>query len=128
MQRKLTAKGWDIQQINLALDELASDNLQDDARYIATYIHSRSEAGYGPRRILAELANRGIKNVPAELADENSAEWLAVLTRVWRKKFKGQAPPDLKIKVKQIRFLIYRGFAPEQVNALCSGGVYEINE
>ena len=115
LQRKLTAKGWSVAEVGIVLDELAAERLQDDSRFVGAYSRYRSEAGYGPRRILAELAERGIKEVPAELADENSACWLEALQRVWQKKFNGQAPRDLATKAKQARFLIYRGFTPEQV-------------
>src|ERR1700730_9610989 len=103
-------------QIDSVLDELAADHLQDDTRFLETYIRYRREAGYGPRRILTELAERGVKEIPDELAKENSTEWLTALERVWQKKFGHQRPLDLKIKAKQTRFLIYRGFAPEQVH------------
>lgn len=115
LQRKLASKGWDKQQIDAVLCELAADDLQNDERFLSGYIRYRRAAGYGPRRILAELAERGIHEAPEELLDENTAEWQATLGQVWRKKFKSELPRDLKTKAKQTRFLIYRGFSPEQV-------------
>ncbi len=98
------------------LQELSADKLQSDERFLNGYIRYRSEAGYGPRRIAAELAERGIREIPAEVVNENSEEWMKVLERVWRKKFNHRNLRDIKEeRAKQIRFLIYRGFTPEQV-------------
>lgn len=116
LQRKLISKGWDSEQVRQVLDELAAENLQDDDRFMSAYIRYRSEAGYGPRRIMAELAERGIKEVTPDLTDANSPEWLAVLKRAWQKKFNNEFPKDFKTKAKQMRFLIYRGFTPDQAD------------
>jgi regulatory protein len=118
---KLHHKGWATEAINAVIDELAQERLQDDQRFLAAYIRYRREAGFGPRRIAAELAQRGISQTPVELAEENTESWLTVLDKVWRKKFGGQLPRDLKARVRQARFLIYRGFAPEQVHEFLKG-------
>ena len=77
------------------LEELSADKLQSDERFLNGYIRYRSEAGYGPRRIAAELAERGIREIPAELVNENSEEWMKVLERVWQKKFNRQKPAKI---------------------------------
>lgn len=116
LQRKLVGKGWDVEEVTRIIDELAAAELQSDARFLEAYIRYRAEAGYGPRRILFELAERGISDVPAELVDENSPECWMRLQRVWEKKFNHAIPQDLKTKAKQIRFLEFRGFSPAQVH------------
>lgn len=117
------------------LEELSADKLQSDERFLRGYIRYRSEAGYGPRRIAAELAERGIREVSAEVVNENDEEWMKVLERVWQKKFNRQNPQntgvptegnsfsarDIKARAQQIRFLIYRGFTPEQVHIFMGG-------
>lgn len=120
---KLKAKGWDEAEIHPVLDKLAADKLQDDERFTAAYIRHRSEAGYGPRRIAVELAERGIKLIPTSLLDENSSQWLELLKQVWQKKF-NHVPSDLKTKAKQINFLLYRGFNLNQVNDFFKGRSY----
>jgi SOS response regulatory protein OraA/RecX len=46
---------------------------------------------------------------------------MKVLERVWQKKFNRQKPRDIKDRTRQIRFLIYRGFTPEQVHLFMGG-------
>jgi len=116
LQNKLIKKGWNKSQIEPVLDELSQDGLQSDTRFIESYIRYRRQAGYGPRRIAMELAERGIKETPPDLENENQEEWLALLNQAWQKKFNNQKPKDIKAKAKQSRFLIYRGFSPQQVH------------
>jgi regulatory protein len=118
LRTKLIAKGWNKEQIEPVLEDLAKNKLQDDDRYISMYVRHRIEAGYGPRRISAELIKNGIKEIPEELINESSHEWSARLKIVWQKKFKNKVPRDDKTKFQQIRFLLYRGFTPEQVSIL----------
>ncbi len=127
LQRKLSSKGWDIDQINTVIAELTAEQLQSDDRFIAGFIRNRIEAGYGPRLIQQELSRRGIKDIPDSLARENDMEWMTVLRRSWQKKFAGQFANDLKGRAVQIRFLLNRGFAPEQVYKFCRG-LYEKDE
>jgi regulatory protein len=115
LKRKLLKKNVDAEQVESVLDELSADQLQSDERFLNSYIHYRSESGYGPRRIAAELAERGIRQISPLLMNENDAAWKAKLETVWRKKFNREQPRDAKAKAQQIRFLIYRGFNPEQV-------------
>jgi regulatory protein len=114
LQRRLAAKGWSVEQISEVLDELAEAQLQSDTRFLEMYIRHRRAAGYGPRRIIVELTERGVTAAADALVNSNNAEWLEIMQRVWQKKF-NQIPTDLKAKAQQIRFLIYRGFTPEQV-------------
>ena len=116
LQRKLMRKGWEAAPISAVLSDLAAEQLQSDERFLASYIRYRGSAGYGPRRILAELAERGIKEISEQMAHENSEYWLDALKKTWQKKFRGQRPQDLKTRVLQARFLVYRGFTPEQVH------------
>ena len=121
LRRKLAAKGWDTEQVSAVLEELSADKCQSDERFLNGYIRYRSGAGYGPRRIAAELAERGIREIPAEVINENSEEWMKVLERVWQKKFNRQNPRDIEERARQIRFLIYRGFTPEQAHEFMGG-------
>lgn len=116
LQRKLMDKGWELEQIRAVMEELTVKGLQSDERFVSALIHSRTTAGYGPRRILLELKAKGITQIPDGLLDENDNNWLKILDRVWRKKFANTAGDDLKSKVKQTRFLLQRGFSPGQIS------------
>jgi len=90
------------------LDALATDGLQDDARFAESYVRARGARGYGPRRIAAELRERGLVAAVIERALAE-CDWAAQARAAQRKKF-GSAPSTPAERARQIRFLDYRGF------------------
>ena len=74
--------------------------------------------GQGPIRIRAELKKRGVS---AELVQlhvyDAGQDWHALACEVRGKKFGDAIPAEFKEKAKQMRFLEYRGFDIEQINA-----------
>lgn len=118
LQNKLIRRGVEAAQVETVLQELIAEQLLSDDRFRDSYIHYRRKAGFGPRRIKAELSERGVisslaSNMEGEFDDTDS--WGDLLEQVWQKKFKGQKPQDIKTKAKQIRFLVNRGFTLGQV-------------
>ena len=82
-------------------------------------MHHRISRGYGPTRIRQELQERGITNELVETTFEIMDEdWIENLKAVREKKFGEALPNDYKEKMKQSRFLQYRGFTSEQINRL----------
>ncbi len=110
LQNKLIRRGVEAAQVETVLQELIAEQLLSDDRFRDSYIHYRRKTGFGPRRIQAELSERG---VISRFDDTDS--WGDLLEQVWQKKFKGQKPQDIKTKAKQIRFLVNRGFTLGQV-------------
>lgn len=119
LRRKLLNKGHDAQIITDTLVKLAQEGLLNTARFIESYVHTRRSKGYGPLRIQAELQARGItQDLIDQALDMSDNAWFSEATRLWQKRFKGDLPRDLKMRVKQMRFLQYRGFTPEQINSI----------
>jgi regulatory protein len=119
LRRKLLGKGYAAEYVDLTLDELARQQLQSDQRYTEQYVSQRRARGYGPRRIQAELRERGI--APAVLEawlDERDPAWWDQLQAVAAARFGSAPPADQRDLAKRIRFLEYRGFAPEQIRRL----------
>ena len=109
---RLTARGYADDLINDILSELNRENLQSDTRFTESYLRMRVSRGFGPRRIQAELRERGIaEELICEFIDENDAMWPTVAQRVLKKKFGEDEPADFKARAKQLRFLQYRGFS-----------------
>lgn len=104
-----------IQQV---LKSLHEQNLQSDERFAEVYITYRSERGYGPIRIEAELRERGVaaEIIHASLAD-SAIDLLALADKVRRKRFGADFPKDYMQRAKQMHFLQYRGFTGEQIKA-----------
>ncbi len=55
----------------------------------------------------------------------NEAFWQKALLRVWQKKYHGQVAEDERNYARQLRFLMQRGFAPEQIHRLLRSGASE---
>lgn len=119
---KLLKRGFREDSVESALTRLSDENLQSDERYTEVYIRQRSEKGYGPQRIKAELRERGIDDglIAAQFRRaemEGEADWVELATGAYRKKYGGRPIADMKERAKRIRFLQYRGFDHEQIAA-----------
>jgi regulatory protein len=119
---KLIGKGFDPDVVEKAIARLADEGLQSDKRFADNFAQSRINQGKGPVRIRIELAQRGIDDAAVEIAlDGLSADWHGLAREIREKKFGPARPADFKDKARQMRFLQYRGFEPEQVQAAMSG-------
>jgi regulatory protein len=68
-----------------------------------------------------ELQAKGLPvEAIAEAVQEMRSTELERAREVWRKKF-GEPPNDQAARVKQVRFLVSRGFAPEVVKRVVAG-------
>ncbi len=116
LRQKLLAKDLDADEVDQALDRLADQGLQSDQRFSENYTHHRRQNGYGARRIEQELAQKGVDHAMiADALATYEGGWREVLQMVWQRKF-GQLPGrDVKRFNQQYRFLINRGFYPEQI-------------
>ena len=119
LRQKLKQRDFDIDTIEAAIGQLQYDNLQNDSRFVESFINHRVNAGFGPIKIKHELRQKGIDT-------ERIEEYLSVLKVEWEslmsaqriKKYGRQIPGDYKEKMKQARFLQNRGFSPESVMRL----------
>ena len=115
---KLAKAGFERDAATEALDSLAADGLQSDTRFVENFVQSRVNQGKGPVRIRADLGQRGVRGESVELALEAmSVDWRELARDVRQKKFGNTAPGDFKERARQMRFLQYRGFEPDQIQA-----------
>jgi len=119
---KLAAKGGDPETVATVIVRLIDERLQSDARYTEAYLRQRSEKGYGPMRIRAELRERGIDDglIAQEFRRAEAAgevDWFEVAAVAHAKKYGGRGIEDMKDRAKRTRFLQYRGFGHEQIAA-----------
>lgn len=108
-------------QIDRVLDKLAEQSYLSDARFAEAYLRHRSARGFGRERIARELAERGVSE---ELVRETLREAQVdeidgqqAIELAWQKKFR-HPPQDYAERAKQMRFLLYRGFAQPQIQQL----------
>lgn len=118
LQRKLLAKGYELSDILDVLEELKSEGLQSDHRYCEAFVRSRAVKGHGPYRIRMELQERKVDEL---LIDEflysDEQDWNQLAIDVRQKRFGNRPVTDMKDRAKQQRFLQYRGFDSDQINA-----------
>lgn len=99
--------------------ELAEIGLQSDDRFAEGRCRTRSQQGYGPMRLNAELRQKQLSDaiIRRELAGYDEFFWR---TQAWQqriRKFGESLPVDMKERAKQQRHLAQRGFASSQIQA-----------
>ena len=103
-----------------ALDFLQAKDFINEQRVVESVVNSRSRK-LGASRVRQELQAKGLPvEAIAEAVQEMRSTELERAREVWRKKF-GEPPVDQAARVKQVRFLVSRGFAPEVVKRVVAG-------
>ena len=114
--KKLIARGFDTDIVEVAVTALISDGLLSDSRFAEAFVYSRFKKGSGPQKIHAELWQRGIDDALISVSMETVAgQWLERAREVREKKFGRESPRDFKERSRQMRFLQQRGFTSEQI-------------
>lgn len=116
---KLGARGHPRAEVAEAIEQLAAAGHQCDERFAGSLARLRSGAGYGPRRIEAELRTHGLPAaVIAAALEALEMDWTALALRELERRH-GQAPPeDAAARARRAAFLLRRGFDPATVHAV----------
>ena len=118
LRNKLTKFGFDADISDAAIERLIDDGLQSDQRFAEAFIQSRINQGKGPTRIRVDLSQRGVSDsVIDDGLHEANQNWQALASEVRAKKFGAELPVDFEDKARQMRFLQYRGFEPDQIQS-----------
>lgn len=120
---KLQQKGYEKEDILPVLERLAQEHLQSDDRFAQNFIQTRQSAGYGPRRVVDELRQRGVAETVFSIYVQE-VDWFLVLRKLWERKYQGEIPKDAKSLGKQQRFLQGRGFKMDDIIKLTRHGEY----
>jgi regulatory protein len=120
LEQKLRRR-FDAEEIDSALEALAEEGLQSDERFAFSFTRERMLRGYGPRRIEAELQQRGVGIVAidgalAMVPEEEGRSWRAIAAAVEASKFGDEPPTDYAGKARRMRFLYRRGFAVDDID------------
>ncbi|MFV5491322.1 regulatory protein RecX [Acinetobacter sp. ASP199] len=96
------------------VDELSRENYQSDQRVAETLLSSQKRKGKGPNQIKMKLKSKKIDT--ALIIDElKETDWVQQAYELKVKKYGTEVTKDPKIKAKQIRFLMYRGFEMDAI-------------
>lgn len=118
LKKKLATAGFTRDASERAVDQLTADGLQDDRRFAGSFVQARISKGKGPRHIQSELSQRGIDaGIINEALEESGTSWRELARKVREKKFGAALPADFREKARQLRFLQYRGFGPDEIQA-----------
>jgi regulatory protein len=122
LRHKLTAAGASGDVADETLDALEDEDLLSDERFVESFIVSRVRKGQGPVRISQELDRRGVaESLIEDGIDEADIDWYELAAEVRARKFGNKVPPDFPSRAKQMRFLEYRGFDSDQIQAAMKG-------
>lgn len=96
------------------VDELSRENYQSDQRVAETLLSSQKRKGKGPNQIKMKLKSKKIDT--ALIIDElKETDWVQQAYELKLKKYGPEITKDPKVKAKQIRFLMYRGFEMDAI-------------
>lgn len=124
LRRKLLRYAQEDEDVDALLDFLEKNNWLSQQRFAESLIN-RKAGRYGNSRVMAELQSHGVQGealdeLKAELVDSETARACAV----WQRKF-GSVAEDAAQRVKQMRFLLQRGFSQRAARVAMQGVVLD---
>ena len=121
LARKLASFETEEGELAKILDELAAKGFINEQR-VADSLAYRRGAKLGTARVVQELKAKGVDpDAVAQAATALKATELDRAREVWRKKFGATA--HATDRMKQMRFLASRGFAPDVIRRVVGGDV-----
>ena len=122
---KLGQKGFPSEAIEAVIKYLQEKDLQSDERFAEAFIRSRISRGQGPVRLRVELQQLSIDEALVNRhLDSDESVWVELAQQVCRKRFGASRKMSSAERLRQQRFLQYRGFSFEQIkSALAQMGV-----
>ena len=111
LRRKLARHVSDEAVLDDVMADLEQQGLISDRRFAENYVDQRCRKGFGPLRIRAELAERGVDSrVVADCLDVDESVWCDLLADAAQRKFGPEPVVDRREIARQGRFLEQRGF------------------
>jgi regulatory protein len=106
-------------EVDAVLQWLTEHGHLSDARFTESRVHAR-QARYGNRRIQQELQQHGVRlDVDARQLLQQTE--LGRAREVWRRKY-GAPAPDAAGRLRQMRFLVGRGFSMDVIRQVLQAG------
>ena len=101
---KMQEKAFTEEEIEQAIAHCQQKNWQNDQRFTESYLHSRSQRGYGLQRIKQELRQlKGVESATIDMVlSQCDIDWSALALNLLHKKFPNymeKQPPKMKQKI-----------------------------
>ncbi|MDQ8935534.1 regulatory protein RecX [Acinetobacter rudis] len=117
---KLSIYAQNKDEVLALVDEFAAANYQSDERVAEMTLRSQVQRGKGPQRIKQVLKSKALDQ--AHIHDQmQEIDWLTQAYQLKVKKYGPAVATDPKLKAKQARFLLYRGFQMDIVMKVIAG-------
>ncbi|MDX1304075.1 recombination regulator RecX [Photobacterium sp.] len=117
LRRKLTTRGFEAQEIDLAISHCQEYGWLNDTRYAAMMVRNGVAKGWGALRIKQEMKMKGVgEDIVNHAIDESDIDWYEHGKEVAQRKFGETVIDSPKEKARRFRFLQYRGFDFDQIN------------
>lgn len=119
---KLIDKFADYEDVDASLvfavvDELVKLDYVSDERFTESYVRSRSNKGFGPIKIKAELKGKGISSgLIQDHVKEGAGSWFDKAEQQYIKKYGDDSITDYNTWTKRARFMQSRGFTMEHIH------------
>lgn len=118
LTRKLKVRGIEEDAAKAAVERLADEGWQDDARFAQSLVRGRSASGYGPLHIRAELGTHGLdREAIAAAMDTFEGDWAANARDLVRRRYGAAALTDLAARRKAADLLARRGFDADTIRS-----------
>lgn len=111
LQQKLLQASEDLDLIKKILDVCETHHWLSESRFAHTYICSRAQKYYGPRKIRYELQQRGVNaDIIEQAFTSANIDWKALAEKARQRKFGQVLPLSWVARGKQSQYLYQRGF------------------
>lgn len=113
---KLLQRDYPADAVASVVEDLADEQLVSDDRFAEEFVRSKRHQGFGPLKIRAELARRGVDPTLAERhLNAAEADWISQARAHRRKRFGEAVPAQRQGWQRQVRYLANRGFTQDQI-------------
>jgi regulatory protein len=119
LARRLLPLAESAEAVECLLDDLTARQQLSDARYAENRVHARGQR-YGDRRLARELRQEGLDDDSITAALAGGEDESLRCQAIWQRKF-GVLPGTLAERVRQQRFLQYRGFSATSIRQVLHG-------
>ena len=111
LKTKLRKKGFDVEAIEVVLQDLQQRNMVSDERFAEQYLQMRSRKGFGPVRIEQEMYEKGVSDSLIAISMDNAdINWQELMQQTLQKKYGSGVSLNYEERARRARFLEYRGF------------------
>lgn len=113
LQQRLERRGYSSAESSDAVAYLVEIGYLNDQAFATDFVKSRSQSGYGPRKLEWELRSRGItaENTEQALAELDEQELRKQAERLASRKLASAAKDDVaKLRRRLLRYLLQRGY------------------